>query len=216
MSAAPVSAAGCSSHLQSNILLTLEQSWTRAFIAQESTTAALHHKGSKDSSQCVFPTLLYIIKPSAEPRLTPQVSSSVLSREAGERHLNSLKLKREMSWWTGDCGFVLTQELLGQSATSQMRSGFMNCASPAINSFQGDKDTSKGLFLVWVRNIYSFQWDALTNFLLDLECIYFVFLRAILEQVQTQKSKWHYIFSSMLKFHLKSKWKELTDSDGVK
>lgn len=149
MSAAPVSAAGCSTHLQSNILLTLEQSWTRAFIAQESTTAALHHEGSKDSSQCVFPTLLYIIKPSAEPRLTPQVSSSVLSREAGERHLNSLKLKREMSWWTGDCGFVLTQELLGQSATSQMRSGFMNCASPAINSFQGDKDTSKGLFYFW-------------------------------------------------------------------
>lgn len=149
MSAVPVSAAGCSTHLQSSILPTLEQIWTWAFIAQEGTTAALHHERSEDSPQSVFPTSLYVVKPSAEPRLTAQVSSSILSREAGERHLNSLRLKREMSWWTGDCGFVLTQELLGQSATSQMCSGFINCAPPAINSLRGDKHASKGLFYFW-------------------------------------------------------------------
>lgn len=68
-----------------------------AFIAQEGATAALRDEGSEDSFQSVFLTSLYFLKHSAKPRLTPQVSSLILSREAEERHLNSLRLKREMS-----------------------------------------------------------------------------------------------------------------------
>jgi len=47
-----------------------------ALIAQEGATATLHHEGSeKDSFQIVFSTLLYFLKHSAEPRLTPHVCS---------------------------------------------------------------------------------------------------------------------------------------------
>lgn len=92
----------------------------------------------------------------------------------------------------------------------------MNHASLAINSFQEDKDASKVflfLFLVWVKNMYSCQWDMPTNFLLDSEHIYFGFtcyFRASTEP----KNKCNYVFSSILKFHLKSKWKVLTDNTG--
>lgn len=53
----------------------------------------------------------------------------------------------------------------------------------------------------------------LTNFLLDSEHIYFVFMCYFRSSAEP-KNKCNYVFSSMLKFHLKSNWKVLTDNRG--
>lgn len=94
----------------------------------------------------------------------------------------------------------------------------MNHDSLAINSFQGDKDASKLFF-------FNYFWFELKTYILvnetcwqiffSFQSISILFLCAILDQAQSQKNKCNYVFSSMLKFHLKSKQKVLTDNNRV-
>lgn len=96
-----------------------------------------------------------------------------------------------------------------------MCSCFMNHDSLAINSFQEDKDASKDFYFWFELKTYILVSETCWQIFFWFQSVSILFLYAILDQAESQKNKCNYVFSSMLKFHLKSKWKVLTDSNRV-